>query len=481
MDENLVLIVEDSEFLGGIVQTALEKNGYSSIWVKTYAEAINQLDNSETFFAAILDYSLPDAMEGEIIKTVLEYGIPSMVFTGHVSNKVRDHIWESNVVDYFLKNDKNSLQNIINQLNRLKRNDKIKVLVVDDSGFYRKVVSELLKVHKYDVLTANDGNEALEVIKDLGNEIKLVITDYKMPNMDGIRLVQEIRKLYDHNELGIIGISAEGENIMAVEFLKSGANDFVIKKRFLAEEFYSRVNQCLDKLENIRQIQEMNDHKNKLLGITAHDLRNPIGAIRGFVEILSEDDVDKETQDELLQLVRSISNDMLQMLNDLLDVSQIESGKFTLNLEHVDLVELIKNRIKLSGIYASKKDMKIHFISPEVYPLNFDKGKIGQVLDNFISNAIKYSPLGTEITCTLSEIDDSIRVGVKDQGPGIAEDELSMLFGEFSKLSTKATAGERSTGLGLAISKRIVEAHGGSIGVHSELGAGSEFYFELTP
>lgn len=480
MEIKQVLIVEDSEFLGGIVQNALEKGGFATVWVKTHAEAVAHLEESNTFFAAILDYSLPDAMDGEIIQYVLEYKIPSIVFTGHVSSIVRDHIWESNVVDYYLKNDKDSLQNIITQLNRLKRNHKIKVLVVDDSGFYRKIVSELLRVHLYDVLTAKDGVEALEVLDTYGDEIKLMVTDYNMPNMDGIKLVQETRKRYGNDKMGIIGISAEGENMMAVEFLKSGADDFVIKKRFLAEEFYSRVNQCLDNLENIRQIQDMNEHKNKLLGITAHDLRNPIGAIRGFAEILSEDGVDKETHAELLHLIHDISNDMLQMLNDLLDVSQIESGKFNLDLKRNDLVELMKKRIKLAGIYADKKDMTLHLNAPALEPFMFDLGKVGQVIDNFISNAVKYSPLGTEIFCTLALEQDKIRVGVKDQGPGIAKDEQEKLFGEFSKLSTKATAGERSTGLGLAISKRIVEAHGGNIGVISKPGEGSEFYFKLS-
>ena len=481
MDIKQILIVEDSDFLGSIVQNALEKGGFATIWAKTYAEAVAHLEESNEFFAAILDYTLPDANDGEIIQTVLEHKIPSIVFTGHVSSAVRDHIWESNVVDYYLKNDKDSLQNIIIQLNRLKRNHKIKVLVVDDSGFYRKIVAELLKVHLYDVLTAKDGTEALEVLDKYGDEIKLVVTDYNMPNTDGIKLVQETRKRFGKEKMGIIGISAEGESMMAVEFLKSGADDFVIKKRFLAEEFYSRVNQCLDNLENIRQIQDMNEHKNKLLGITAHDLRNPIGAIRGFAEVLFDEEVDKDTHDELLHLIHDISNDMLLMLNDLLDVSQIESGKFNLDLKSDDLTRLIEKRIKLADIYAGKKDMTIHWSSPAIAPLEFDAGKIGQVLDNFLSNAVKYSPLGTEIHVTHSADDNKIRIGVKDQGPGIAEDELAKLFGEFSRLSTRATAGERSTGLGLAISKRIIEAHGGTIGVESKPGEGSEFYFELTP
>ena len=480
MNELKVLIVEDSEFLGNIVKQALVTNGYEVVLVKTYSDAVSELENNTKFFAAVLDYSLPDAIDGEIIKTVLEYKIPSIVFTGHVSSDVRDHIWESNVVDYFLKNDKNSLQNIVAQLNRLQRNDKIKVLVVDDSGFYRKVVSELLKVHLYEVLTAKDGDEALKVLMEHGDAIKLIVTDYNMPNMDGVKFTQEARKLYNHNELGIIGISADGENMMAVEFLKSGANDFVIKKRFLAEEFYSRVNQCLDNLENIQQINDMNEQKNKLLGMAAHDLRNPLGSIRGFSEMMLSDELDEESSQELLSLIHKISNEMLDMVNDLLDVSHIESGKFNLDLKGCDLSELVQERVKLATRSAEKKDMQIVADFQKIKHINLDAGKMGQVLDNFISNAIKYSPLGTKIQCTLVAMGDAIHMGVVDEGPGISEDEQSNLFGEFSRLSTRATGGEKSTGLGLAISKRIVEAHGGKIGVRSNLGKGSEFYFELT-
>ncbi len=251
-----ILVVEDSKFIGSMVKYRLEEAAYDVVWVKKMSEAIKALDEEENnFFAALLDYNLPDAPRGEIIDEVSDRDIPSIVFTGLVSEEVRETVWAKGVVDYVIKDDPNSLEYLISMLRRIEINENIKVLIVDDSSFFRKALTDLLKIHRYHTLSARNGNEALDILEK-HPDIKLVITDFHMPEMDGFTLTQKIRGIYKKDDLAIIGISSEGENIMAARFIKSGANDFLIKQSFLTEEFYCRVTQSVENIELIQMIRE---------------------------------------------------------------------------------------------------------------------------------------------------------------------------------------------------------------------------------
>lgn len=252
----LILVVEDSKFIGSMVKYRLEEAAYDVIWVKKMSEAIKTLDENEhNFFAALLDYNLPDAPRGEIIDEVSKRDIPSIVFTGLVSKEVRETVWTKGVVDYVIKDDPNSLDYLISMLRRIEINENIKVLIVDDSSFFRKALTDLLKIHRYQTLSARNGKEALDVLEN-HPDIKLVITDFNMPEMDGFTLTRKIREIHSKDDLAIIGISSEGENVMAARFIKSGANDFLIKQSFLTEEFYCRVTQSIENIELIQMIRE---------------------------------------------------------------------------------------------------------------------------------------------------------------------------------------------------------------------------------
>lgn len=232
-------------------------------------------------------------------------------------------------------------------------------------------------------------------------------------------------------------------------------------------------------VESERRLRELNDLKNRFLGMAAHDLRNPLGSIRGFSEILLEGESDEATTKEFLTIINDVSNQMLDLLNELLDISVIESGKFTLSREAGNLAALAGRRVHLCGSSAAKKGIVIKEEYSPCPEMEFDPKKVSQVLDNLISNAIKFSPLGSVVTVSLSVAGESVRLFVEDRGPGISEEDRPKLFGEFQKLSAKPTGDEKSTGLGLAIAKKIVEAHGGAIGVEGAPGGGSRFFFTL--
>ena len=170
---------------------------------------------------------------------------------------------------------------------------------------------------------------------------------------------------------------------------------------------------------------------------------------------------------------------MLKMVNELLDVSVIESGKLQLDLRPESLKSLIKHHILINQFFAGKKNITLQSELPDVSKCLIDSNKIGQVIDNLISNAIKFSEPGTTILITLKEQEGKLIFSVKDEGPGISDEDQAKLFQHFQKLSARPTAGESSSGLGLAISKKMIQAHDGCLNVTSELGSGTTFWFEI--
>jgi len=232
------------------------------------------------------------------------------------------------------------------------------------------------------------------------------------------------------------------------------------------------------------ELEQLNELKDQMLGMAAHDLRNPLTIILNYALFLIDDhDEQNFFSEDQLQLVKQIkesSEYMVHIIEDMLDISALESGKITLEKEHTNLLQLIERTISLNRPAANKKNIAISFQAPpdDIFK-QVDAHKFQQVLENLISNAIKYSYPESNVTIGIEKKDEKVLVTVKDEGQGIPKDELKDLFKPFSKTSVQTTAGEKSTGLGLAIVQNITEAHGGSIKVESEVGVGSTFFVSL--
>ncbi|MBC9248903.1 hypothetical protein A9179_01315 [Pseudomonas alcaligenes] len=218
-----------------------------------------------------------------------------------------------------------------------------------------------------------------------------------------------------------------------------------------------------------------NEEKNRYLGIAAHDLRNPLSSLRGLSQLMLEMQLPEEQKHQFVNVIHRTSDELLNLVNDLLDVSNIEAGKIALSLAPVDLPALVRERLAHLLPQAEQKQIRIEFIASDIAALPVDKSRFGQVIDNLISNAIKFSPPGTVVTVRVADRNDGVEFAVEDQGPGISEADREHLFKSFQKLSAKPTAGEKSTGLGLSIVKSIVEAHGGHIDVESPPEGGARF------
>ncbi len=243
---------------------------------------------------------------------------------------------------------------------------------------------------------------------------------------------------------------------------------------------FSNLNRELQK--GNAELVKLNDMKNQLLGMAAHDLRNPIGAIQNLSCFLLEE-AGKSLNPmhlQFLNLIHSSSSFMLSLLDDLLDIAKIEAGKLDLDVQPTDLIELIKRNVALNQVLADKKKIRIRLHHYEALPLvPLDAMKIEQVLNNLLSNAIKFSAPETVTTITVLNSGDHVTVSVADQGQGIPEAEQAKLFQPFTKTSVRSTSGEKSTGLGLAIVRKIILGHLGKIWVQSQVGQGTTFFFSL--
>jgi diguanylate cyclase (GGDEF)-like protein len=249
-----VLIVEDSKIFATAIKNKLEERfTFACQVVHTYKEAKQVVeDNDAAFFAAVLDLNLPDAYDGEIVDFIVSKKIPAVVLTATFSDDIRDRIISKNVVDYIIKEGPHSLDHLVNVLDRLRKNYTTKILLVDDSSVARKSIRRLLETQHFKVFEAKSGKEALEQLKKY-QDIRMVITDYQMPEMDGFELTKLIRQQFPMNQLAVIGISGHGNSILSAKFLKKGANDFVVKP-FGDEEFFWRINQNIEMLEYIESL-----------------------------------------------------------------------------------------------------------------------------------------------------------------------------------------------------------------------------------
>ncbi len=232
----------------------------------------------------------------------------------------------------------------------------------------------------------------------------------------------------------------------------------------------------------VSELDELNQVKNRYIGMVAHDLRNPIGLAQSFAQLLLDQYQENTQEDNLSQLAiieRSCSFS-INLISEMLDVSKIEAGIINLKSGLYNYIEFCRSVIYINRIFAKKKNQEVIFSSDlESIMLTFDQNKIEQVLNNLIGNAIKFSQPDTKITVKISQSGSHVITEVKDEGQGMPAEEVKTIFEPFNSGSAKATGGEKSYGLGLAIVKRIIDAHHGSINVASKPGEGLSFSFML--
>jgi signal transduction histidine kinase len=231
-----------------------------------------------------------------------------------------------------------------------------------------------------------------------------------------------------------------------------------------------------------RELERLVEQMNQFLGMAAHDLRNPLGVILMLGKFLRKEaaEAENDRQAQFIDKIISSTEFMLRLVNNLLDISKIEAGKLELDLRPADLASIVRQNVELNQILSEKKGIKLSVACDDDLPeMLIDAPKFEQVLNNLISNAVKFSPANDTVEISVYGRDGEAIVAVKDNGPGIAPDEAERIFHPFEQARQAGSAGEKGTGLGLAIAQKIVAGHRGRIWVDGRDGGGAAFYVSL--
>lgn len=370
------------------------------------------------------------------------------------------------------------------------------VLLVDDQPIVGEAVRRLLSGEPdIDLHYCQNPADAIALANQLRPTV--ILQDLVLPQVDGLEMLRRFRTNEATASTPVVVLSTKEEPIIKSRAFAAGANDYLVKlpdrvelvariryhsKAYIVQLQRDEAFQALREsqralLQTNTTLLALNQQLNEFVGMAAHDLRNPLGVVIGFSKYLLRGEPPfTDQQRSFLSTIQSSTEFMLRLVNDLLDVSKIEAGELRLHVKPTDLCSVIEANVKLNQVLASEKQIDIVLACDPATPeIIADAHRIEQVLNNLLTNAIKFSHPKTRIEVTLAPAGDYVRLAVRDQGQGIAPDELSKIFTPFGVTSTQGTAGERSTGLGLTITKKVIDAHGGRIEVESAPGVGSKF------
>jgi len=365
------------------------------------------------------------------------------------------------------------------------------VLIVDDNPEIRAYVAGCLK-HSYHIVKAVDGQDALAKVRAIQPD--LVISDVMMPNMDGYALCRTIKSDERLSHIPIILLTSRASLDEKIKGLEAGSDDYLTKP-FSARELLVRAHNLLHlglqkkelKALNValkqanEELRKASQMKSQVLRIAAHDMKNPLNGIREFAKILKEEFDTGRPNPELLDLIHTASDQMLIMVGKLLDSDALESGELILTMEPVSIGTIAEEVVRHNRPQAERKgeSLILHLDQNDPCIVEGSWEWLRNAMDNLVSNAIKYSPLGKTIWVTVKRQGPVVRFSVCDEGPGLTGNDKQRLFGKFQRLSALPTNNESSTGLGLSIVKQIVEMHHGRVWAESEEGQGSTFIIEL--
>ena len=371
MEKNKILIVEDNKALAKLIAKKMEDNVEMDIDIAhTMAEAQAFLNNSKDYFIALLDLNLPDAPNGEIVDYVISKGLPSIVLTGSIDDATRESFVHKDIVDYVYKGNMDDINYIFKTINRLSNNRQYKAMVVEDSAQLRSVLKKILTSLQFQVFTAAHGEEAMNYFAD-NPDIKIIVSDYKMPVKDGLEVLKEIRTAGDKDQIGVIMMTSPEDGVNGAMFLKNGANDFIAKP-FVKEELVCRVNNLIEAMENINQIADF-ANRDFLTGLFNRryfydDMQEYLSSIEenpapyavALIDVDGLKDInDKYGQDGGDKILKHIAKRLIDdtKSNDI--VARFGSGEFCVVLKNMPQEDAVKFLVSLrAGMAANPINIK---------------------------------------------------------------------------------------------------------------------------
>lgn len=371
----------------------------------------------------------------------------------------------------------------------------IDVLVVDDEPGIRSGVIRILRNFTvtypfleddigFNLLEAGSGEEAIEIINS--NPPAIVLLDNKLPGIQGIEVLEYINA--NHPNVLVMMITSYASLELAVKATNIGAYDFV-PKPFTPQELKTSMENISKHFFLRRMTRKMHKEGKQVrfqfLTVLSHELKSPLNAIEGYLHMMQErqagDNLDaySDSIDRSLSRIQSMRN----LIMDLLDLTHIESGKRKRDLEEIDFTLVAKLALETMTPMAIQRDIRLELVNNESQPIFADSGDMEILLNNLVSNAVKYNVQGGWVKCEVGHTDNHIFCKVSDSGIGIESDDIPKLFHEFSKIKNPQTKNISGSGLGLSIVKKVLELYNADIKVESTIGKGSTFtlLFPIAP
>jgi signal transduction histidine kinase len=374
--------------------------------------------------------------------------------------------------------------------------EKLRVLLVEDNPIDAMIVKKILQrdnAFEYEVVHLVSGEDALLKLENWPYDIMLL--DYNLPKKNGMETLKEIKAR--NIEMPIVMITGQGDEVLAAKLIKEGAFDYLPKKenyqdsvplmiRKTMTEFRAKLEReklqkeialRKEELEKINaQLKELDRMKSDFVANVAHELKTPLTIIKGNLDNIDQGLAGEvhPKQREILEDVFRVINRLSRLINDLLDISKIESGKMELNKEGLDIVALAGEIVKTFEALAGAKNIGLVKEFPvKAVNVNADKDKLTQVFINLLANAIKFTDKGS-VTVRIIDMQGEVEVEIQDTGPGIPNDQADKIFDKFVRVIAEKKEG---TGLGLPIARDIIVLHKGRIRIESVVGKGSKFIF----
>ncbi len=348
------------------------------------------------------------------------------------------------------------------------------VLVVDDQQANVRMVSSLLARSGYRVLSALGGADGLEQAQRELPDVMLL--DMRMPGMDGFEVLRLLKEEDATRDMPIIFLTADDDRENLIRAFAAGAIDYITKP-FVAEELLARVRTHLDLKRSRDSLRRFAREKQEMAELVAHDLRNYFANIVFAADLLGGSTDLADAHRRLAESIKSSADTGMLFLQAFLE--QQEQQAHGAAIEPLPVRQMLCEVVDLLGRSAKGKGIVLDLLPHETVIVCGLRAGVTHVLQNLVSNAIKYSPRNTRVEITAQRHGKSGRVQVLDRGPGIGEVEQAQLFQRFTRLSNEPTDGESSTGLGLALSKQQARAMGGNLWYEQREGGGSVFTLEL--
>jgi len=357
------------------------------------------------------------------------------------------------------------------------------LLIVDDDPTARQVAQAILSTEEYSFRHASGGEQALQEI--IEREPDLVLLDVMMPGLDGFEVCERIRRLRTRAYLPIVMVTALDSTEHLVRGLNAGADDF-ISKPVSRVELRARVRsllrirrQQLELVEQAQRLEAVNKQREDLVRMVVHDLRSPVTAIQlASSELLAHDARLSDDQRRDLKLIRQEARRVGRYLEEMLLLARQEEGRLSLSSEPVDLTKVAHDTLRALQPVASAR--RVALVERWTQPVQVagDAALLRRVIDNLVTNAIKFSPPDTKVEVHIAPEGEQVALDVVDEGPGVPEDARGRIFEKFEIVKMRAAGGPQ-TGLGLPFCRMVVEAHGGSISCLPREPHGSRFHVLL--